>query len=249
MCVAKNMKVLITGSRGFVGKNLKALLASREGISVLEYHKDHTEDELIDKIKKADCLVHLAGVNRPTEEEEFDKINFGVTKRIIDILEENGKDIPIIFSSSTQVTDDNPYGRSKLKAEVALQEKKKNQKNRIYILRLPGIFGQGCKPNYNSVVATFCNNIKRNLSIQIHDPVKVINLMYIQDLINHIDVLIKDLPELKNPLFLGPVHKISLEELAKSLTEFRDNNLLNKPVELETPLRLALYDTYQSYVK
>ena len=95
--------------------------------------------------------------------------NFGFTKKIISILEEQKKDIPIIFSSSTQVLDNNPYGKSKLKAEEALITKQANQENKVYILRLPGIFGQGCKPNYNSVVATFCNNIANNLPIEIHN--------------------------------------------------------------------------------
>ena len=242
-------KILITGSGGFVGKNLKNLLSSKQGISVLEHCRDNNDEDLIKNIKAADCLVHLAGVNRPTDEEEFDRVNYGFTKRIIDVLEENNKDIPIIFSSSTQVTDDNPYGKSKLKAEVALQVRQNNQKNNIYILRLPGIFGQGCKPNYNSVVATFCNNIQGNISIEIHDPNKILHLLYIQDLINHIDVLIRDLPDFENPLTLGPVHEISLTDLANSLNEFRHNNLENLPIELDTPLRLALYDTYQSYIK
>ena len=238
-------KILITGSGGFVGKSLKNLLSSKKGISVLEHCRDNNDDDLIKNIKAADCLVHLAGVNRPTDEEEFDRVNFGFTKRIIDVLEENNKDIP----STTQVADDNPYGKSKLKAEVALQVRQNNQKNNIYILRLPGIFGQGCKPNYNSVVATFCNNIQGNISIEIHDPNKILYLLYIQDLINHIDVLIRDLPDFENPLTLGPVHEISLTDLANSFNEFRHNNLENIPIELDTPLRLALYDTYQSYRK
>jgi UDP-2-acetamido-2,6-beta-L-arabino-hexul-4-ose reductase len=242
-------KILITGSRGFVGKNLKNLLSAKEGISVLEYHRDNTEDELKKKVNEADCIVHLAGVNRPIDEEEFDKVNFGLTDRIICILKELRKDIPIIFSSSTQVTNNNPYGKSKLKAEVALQSMEDVQENNIYILRLPGIFGHGCKPNYNSVVATFCNNIQENLAIEIHDPDKVLYLLYIQDLINHIGILIRDLPDFENPITLGPVHEISLEDLARSLKEFKHYNSLNKPVKLETPLRLALYDTYQSYIK
>ena len=169
-------KVLITGSKGFVGKNLKNILLTKSKISVLEFSRDDDKAELSTKLQEADYLVHLAGVNRPLDEKEFHEVNFGLTESIISILERHNKDIPIIFSSTTQVLDDNPYGKSKLKAEKALLDRQKKQKNKVYLLRLPGIFGQGCKPNYNSVVATFCNNIQRNIPIEIHDPGKVLQL-------------------------------------------------------------------------
>ena len=156
-------------------KNLKNLLESRKDITVLEYNRGNTDKELLEKIQIADYLIHLAGVNRPIDHAEFDKVNFGLTKKIVTMLEDTDKDIPIVFSSSTQVLEDNPYGKSKLKAEEILFDKQSKQDNNIYVLRLPGIFGQGCKPNYNSVVATFCNNIQKDIPIQIHDPKKFYN--------------------------------------------------------------------------
>lgn len=241
--------ILITGSKGFVGKNLKDLLSTKRGVSILEYNRDHKEEDLFTKLKEADFLVHLAGVNRPLDNNEFDEVNFGLTKTIISILEEQKKDIPIIFSSSTQVLDNNPYGKSKLKAEEAFISMQQTQKNKIYLLRLPGIFGQGCKPNYNSVVATFCNNIQRDIPIEIHDPKTVLQLLYIQDLIQDIQNIIEKLPERINPISLGPIHKISLENLVQTLKHFKKNDFYDLPRDLDDSLKKALYETYQSYLK
>ena len=116
-------------------------------------------------------------------------------------------------------------------------------------MRLPGIFGQGCKPNYNSVVATFCNNIQRDIPIEIHDPKTVLQLLYIQDLIQHIDNIIKELPERRNPINLGPVHKISLESLDQTLKQFKKGDLSGLPRDLGTSLKKALHETYLSYAK
>jgi UDP-2-acetamido-2,6-beta-L-arabino-hexul-4-ose reductase len=242
------MKILITGSRGFVGKNLKDTLSMNKEISILEYTRDDDKTKLSNKLYEADCLVHLAGVNRPSDQKEFEEVNFGLTASIISLLDAHDKDIPIIFSSSTQVLDDNPYGKSKLKAEEALLARQKKQKNNVYLLRLPGIFGQGCKPNYNSVVATFCNNIQRDIPIEIHDPSKVLQLLYVQDLIKHIVNIIEELPEKKNPITLGPLHEISVEDLAFALKELKKGNLSELPIAIGTALGKALRETYQSYV-
>ena len=127
----KIKNILITGSEGFVGKNLKNLLEGRKDITVLEYNRGNTDKELLEKIQIADYLIHLAGVNRPIDHNEFDKVNFGLTKKIVTMLEDTDKDIPIIFSSSTQVLEDNPYGKSKLKAEEILFDKQLKQDNII----------------------------------------------------------------------------------------------------------------------
>ena len=241
-------KILITGSRGFVGKNLINLLSKKENIIILEHSKDDSDVDLLAKLKETDFLVHLAGVNRPKNESAFNEINFGLTKKIISMLKGERLYIPIIFSSSTQVLDNNPYGRSKLDAEEALLSWQLNQGNKLYILRLPGIFGQGCKPNYNSVVATFCNNIQKDIPIEIHDPKKVLQLIYIQDVIDHIANIIEQLPEKNNPIALGPVHEISLYSLAQLLKEFKKGNLSDTSPDLGIPLKRALLKTYQSYV-
>ena len=241
-------KVLITGSRGFVGKNLVNLLSKRENIIILEHNKHDSDGELVDKLKETDFLVHLAGVNRPKNESEFSEINFGLTKKIIATLEAQEQDIPIIFSSSTQVLDNNPYGVSKLEAEEALTSWQLNQRNKLYILRLPGIFGQGCRPNYNSVVATFCNNIQKDIPIEIHEPKKVLKLVYIQDVINHIATIIEQLPEMNNPIVVSPIHEISLENLAELLKEFKKGNLSDMPSDIGIPLTRVLLETYQSYI-
>lgn len=241
------MKVLITGSRGFVGKNLIQSLSDRESITVIEFHRGNTHQELKDGIRKADVLIHLAGVNRPDNQEEFDQVNFGLTEEIVSILENENKDIPIIFSSSTQVLEDNAYGKSKLKAEHLLLSRQDKQASNIYVLRLPGLFGQGCKPNYNSVVATFCNNIQRNIPIEIHHPNKILELIYIQDLIQYINNLLEELPKSKNPITPNLIHSISLESLARTLEEFKHTGGQTKRMGVSKSLTNALYATFQSY--
>jgi len=243
----KIKNILITGSEGFVGKNLKNLLESRKDITVLEYNRGNTDKELLEKIQIADYLIHLAGVNRPIDHAEFDKVNFGLTKKIVTMLEDTDKDIPIVFSSSTQVLEDNPYGKSKLKAEEILFDKQSKQDNNIYVLRLPGIFGQGCKPNYNSVVATFCNNIQKDIPIQIHDPKKILQLVYIEDLIEYIDDLLQQLPNSISPISPTFIHKISLEELAETILGFKGADESKVTASISSPLVNALHETYKSY--
>jgi UDP-2-acetamido-2,6-beta-L-arabino-hexul-4-ose reductase len=243
----KIKKILITGSEGFVGKNLKYLLDGREDIAVLEHNRGNTDQELLDKLKATDYLIHLAGINRPVNHDEFEKVNFGLTKKILSMLEDEDKDIPIIFSSSTQVLEDNPYGKSKLKAEEILLDKQSKQDNNIYVLRLPGIFGQGCKPNYNSVVATFCNNIQKDIPIQIHEPKKVLQLVYIDDVIEYIDDLVHKLPNSISPLSPTFIHEISLEKLAQTILEFKEAEKSQVTAAISSPLVSALYKTYQSY--
>ena len=177
------MRILVTGANGFIAKNLISFLSEKKEIELLTYSKESKEEDLSDLISESDFIVHLAGVNRPKDKSEFTLVNTDLTEKIISFVKKTGKQIPILFSSSTQVEFDNDYGRSKKNAENAIINFSKDSNNPVYIFRLPNVFGKWTKPNYNSVVATFCYNITHNLPIQINDPVKELTLIYIDDVI------------------------------------------------------------------
>ncbi|WP_240606741.1 NAD-dependent epimerase/dehydratase family protein [Limnohabitans parvus] len=152
------MKVLVTGANGFIGKNLVLRLRERADTEVLTLMREDGDSAWQAALAQADAVVHLAGENRPTDPAAFDAVNTGLTQRLCDTLQSMGKRIPVLFSSSAQAEQDNPYGRSKRAAEAALAQLAKSNGNPVAIYRLPGVFGKWCRPNYNSVVATFCHN-------------------------------------------------------------------------------------------
>src|SRR5664280_1247625 len=163
-------KILVTGAKGFIGKNLVAELRNREIYKILEFDKDNSPEDLGSFAKGCDLVFHLAGVNRPQSENEFTEGNLDFTKMLLNNLKQHGNKTPIIFSSSTQAALDNPYGKSKLAAEGTLANYSKEMNVPVSIYRFPGVFGKWCRPSYNSVVATFCHNIANNLPIQITNP-------------------------------------------------------------------------------
>lgn len=171
--------ILVTGANGFVGRNLCAHLSLDENINIMKYDINNTVDELKEMIQKADFIYHFAGVNRPKNDSEFTKGNADLTSIIIELLKESGNQTPILLSSSTQSEKDNPYGKSKKAAENIVLEYGKNAKS--YVYRFPNLFGKWCRPNYNSVVATFCYNIAHDIPIQINAPEAVLTLAYIDD--------------------------------------------------------------------
>lgn len=180
------MKALVTGSAGFIGRNLVARL--RAGVSeaitdVLEFDRDSDDSLLEAYAKEADFVFHLAGVNRPQDPSEFTEGNVDLTARLVGILRETGPK-PFLLSSSAQAALDNPYGTSKLAAEEAVAAYAGETGAEVFIYRLPGVFGKWSRPNYNSVVATFCHNIARGLPIQVNDPGAVLPLVYIDDVVD-----------------------------------------------------------------
>jgi UDP-2-acetamido-2,6-beta-L-arabino-hexul-4-ose reductase len=241
----KKKRILVTGAGGFIGKHLVDFFLSN-GVTFLKYNSKDSDSKLEEYIEQSDLLVHLAGVNRPENISEFNTVNFGITEKIINLLTKYNKEIPIIFSSSTQIDDNTPYGDSKLKAEKVLLNYQEVTGEKLYILRLPGVFGSGCKPNYNSVVATFCHNISNNLSIVIHDHNTKIKLLYIKDLIININSMIGNLPELINPISLKPVYEISIKDLATKIKYFHEHK---DSIVIENSLDKAIYETYISYNK
>lgn len=242
------MRVLVTGAQGFIGKNLIAHLKENNDFTVIPFTRDDSIDSLPNLINQTDVIVHLAGENRPNDIAEFDIVNSGLTKTLCDEIRKTGKRITLILASSTQSELDNPYGKSKRKAELAVEELAADTDCPVYIYRLPGVFGKWCKPNYNSVVATFCHNIANDLPIQINDKSISIRLNYIDDVIacfvNNINKSTKGIWWES----IEPEYTITLGKLAEQVKAFRNsrNNLVIEHVG--TGLVRALYSTYVSYL-
>ncbi|MEA2019546.1 MAG: NAD-dependent epimerase/dehydratase family protein, partial [Campylobacterota bacterium] len=163
------MKILITGSNGFIAKNLIEHLKVDENNELYLYSKKDSINILEAYVKEVDFIFHLAGVNRPTDVSEFYEGNRDLTRAIVDILESMNKSTPIVFSSSMQVDRDNDYGKSKLEAESYLLNYMERTSTRVFIYRLPNVFGKWSKPNYNTVIATWCHNLTRDFEIQVND--------------------------------------------------------------------------------
>lgn len=175
------MRILVTGSAGFIGRNLIShLRLSSDSYEILPFSKD-TPDTLESLIDQADFIFHLAGVNRPQDEGEFKTGNTDLTEAITSHLLRTGKTTPILITSSTQATLDNPYGKSKLAAEEIVQKYSQKSGANSYIVRLPNVFGKWSRPNYNSAIATFCHNLTHSLPITVNDPEAALNLIYIDD--------------------------------------------------------------------
>lgn len=243
--------VLITGAQGFIGRNLAAHLACLEDLQVHHFDVDNQESELEAWLAKADIVFHLAGVNRPQHLEEFEIGNVGFTRRICEILRRLGRTPKIVMSSSIQAEQDNPYGISKRKAEDVLLAFARETGAPIAIYRLKNVFGKWCRPNYNSVTATFCHNIAHDLPISISDPAREIDLIYIDDIIERF-VAELDAPAGPKDGFAPdtiPSTRITLGDLAGRIQAFRDmRNSLLVP-DFSVRFNHCLYATYLSYVE
>ena len=178
------MKILVTGAAGFIGKNLVShLRLGAETVEVLSYTRE-TAESIESLLDQADFVFHLAGVNRPKNDDEFKAGNTDLTNKIVTYLADKGKKTPILISSSTQATLDNPYGKSKLAAEDAVRKYSNDTGAKCYIVRLPNVFGKWSRPNYNSAVATFCYNLTHSVPITVNDPAAILNLIYIDDAVD-----------------------------------------------------------------
>ena len=242
------MRVLVTGSRGFIGKNLVMRLGETTGCEVLRFDRDDALPSLVDKVCQADAVVHLAGENRPKNVADFLQGNEELTKSLCAAVQASGRKIPLLLASSMQADLSNPYGQSKHAAEQAVEQLASETGNPVVIYRLPNVFGKWCKPNYNSVVATFCHNIVQDLPIQINDPSTVLRLVYIDDVVSEFLCALDLMADGVRRGEVAPEYTITLGELASRIEAFRNCRSTLVSERVGTGLVRALYSTYVSYL-
>jgi UDP-2-acetamido-2,6-beta-L-arabino-hexul-4-ose reductase len=243
------MRVLVTGARGFVGKNLTLALSERAGIEVLTFARGESTESLVAKINDADFICHLAGVNRPLEESEFLGGNVDLTRSVCDIVRASGRPIPIIYTSSIQAVQENPYGKSKRLAEEELLSLEAQTGNPVYIYRLPNVFGKWCRPNYNSVVATFCHNISQGLPVRVDNAAAQLSLVYVDDVISEFIRVIYQRPLTSGHQDIQPRYHITVGDLEKQIRKFEESKRSLIVERVGTGLTRALYSTYISYFR
>ncbi|EXS32114.1 MULTISPECIES: UDP-2-acetamido-2,6-beta-L-arabino-hexul-4-ose reductase [Acinetobacter calcoaceticus/baumannii complex] len=242
------MKILVTGSNGFIAKNLIQFLSEKPEIEILKAHRETTDQEFEQSVLAADWIIHLAGVNRPLNESEFAEGNTTLTEKIAQILQQANKKTPVILSSSIQVERDNPYGKSKLGGEQALVALNQAQGNPVYICRLANVFGKWSRPNYNSAVATFCHNVANDLPLQIHDENAVIRLVYVDDVVETFWNILNG-QQVEQIFQVEPEYQITVGDLAKVLNGFKASRDTLITDRVGTGLTRALYSTYLSFFK
>ena len=243
------MNVLVTGAEGFLGLNLTTALREKK-IGYTPFDAGNTAEELEDALNRADFIFHLAGVNRPEDDGEFSRINAGLTERICNFLTDNGKKTPVLLSSSIQAELDNPYGKSKLEAEKALLGYSEQTGANVYIFRLPNVFGKWSRPDYNSVVATFCHNIARELPIRVNAEDAPLKLVYIDDVVEHfISCLNKDGGCEDKLCTVSPVYETTVGELADKIQTYKNSRQTQLTEPVGEGFDRALYATYLSYLR
>ncbi len=243
------MNILVTGAHGFIGKNLVAWLARHADHHILSFGRQDSWAALAYGLAQADFVFHLAGINRPQTEEEFYIGNAQLTEKICTELAATNRSIPLVLTSSTQAVLDNPYGSSKRQAEEAVIQYTEQTGARTAIYRLPNVFGKWCRPNYNSVVATFCHNIARNLPSTISDKNRVLELVYIDDVVQHfVRELSIDNRQTNYPQ-VEPTYNISLGQLHELIDSFRQMRQTLVAADFGDPLVHKLYTTYLSYLE
>ena len=240
--------VLVTGSAGFLGKNLCTHLTCRNDLIVNQYDlapPPTPPSDLQKFVAEADVIFHLAGVNRPENVADFEKGNAGFTQMLVDLLEQANRVPHIIVSSSIQAELDNPYGQSKRHGEQILENWAKKTGGKVSIFRLTNLFGKWCRPNYNSVVATFCHNIANDLPIEIRDPNYAVTLAYVDDVVAAFLAAAKA-PDCHHGAI--PTTTITLGELAARIQFFHNMPKTLMIPDMSDRFNQQLYTTYLSYL-
>ena len=256
------MNILITGAQGFVGRNLASQLKNiRDGkagnyavsgkeLSIFEYDLNSSPEELDDYCRKADFVFNLAGVNRPKDPTEFMQGNFGFASTLLSMLRKHGNTCPVMISSSIQAALDNPYGESKRAGEQLLFDYARETGAKVLVYRFPNLFGKWCRPNYNSVVATFCHNIAHDLPITVNDPSIEIHLAYIDDVVDELIAALSGREHREGDYcYIPGSHRVTLGKIAELLHEFRRMpETLALPDTTNGGFEKKLYSTYLSYL-
>ena len=247
-----NCHVLVTGANGFIGKNLVVRLRELTNVTVSTFVRGDDTALLQQLVSQVDSIVHLAGENRPADEAAFAQVNAGLTSALCDAIRQtfqsSGRHIPLVLASSSQAERDNPYGRSKLAAEEAVHALAHETANPCTIFRLPGVFGKWCKPNYNSVVATFCHNIARDLPIQINDATASLRLVYVDDVVTALLAALEAPTSGCVQAQVEPEFTVTLGELSNQIRAFDDCRSTLMTERVGTGFVRALYATYVSYL-
>ena len=249
------MRVLITGANGFLGKNMQQHLAERKDVQVNCFNRENTLPNLLKLLDETDFIFHFAGVNRPKELSEFVLGNVSTTEAlcegVAEVAQRTGRKIPILYASSTQASSDSAYGLSKKSAEEVLLKLQYTHGVPVHIFRLPNVFGKWCKPNYNSVVATFCNNLTRNLPIEVNDASAPIVLVYVDDVIGCFIQLMDGAdvaPAADRFYTMLPQYKTTVGEIARILQAFKSSRSTLITERVGMGLERSLYATYMSYL-
>jgi len=232
--------VLVTGANGFIGKQLVESLSLRKDINLSVFNRGDDLNKIIDK----DYIFHLAGVINPKNESEYETSNVNLTKNICDRLESVNQTPSIIFSSSYRVEDNTPYGISKRKSEIIIENWAIKNKGNGIIYRLVAVFGKNCKPNHTSVIATFCYNVSHDLPLRVSDRFKVLEFVYIDNVITSLIKILDETVKSKMYRKSYPIYKISLGDLANTIQSFKkikNSNFQERFNEL-------LYEIYISYI-
>jgi UDP-2-acetamido-2,6-beta-L-arabino-hexul-4-ose reductase len=240
--------VLVTGALGFIGRNLVTRLQELPGHEVIAFTRNDEPQRLRELVARADAVVHLAGENRPRDPEDFVRVNHGLTEALCEALGSVARPVPLVLASSTQAAHDNPYGRSKLAGEEAVRRYAQHSGRPAVIYRLPGVFGKWCRPNYNSVVATFCHNLARQLPIQVNDRSARLRLVYVDDVVAEFVRAIGDTTGGLRQGEVEPEYSVTLGELEQQLRAFEGCRTTLISERVGTGLVRALYATYVSYL-
>ncbi|MBD7984584.1 capsular polysaccharide biosynthesis protein CapF [Sporosarcina sp. Sa2YVA2] len=243
------MKILVTGAGGFLGKNLVAELKNQGYEELLLYTRNHTLDDLEEYTKKCDFVYHLAGVNRPENEKEFMEGNYGFTSELLQLLKKHNNTSPILITSSIQAEKDNPYGKSKKAGEDLLFEHSIKTGAEVFVYRLPNLFGKWSRPNYNTVVATYCYNIARDLDIQVYNPDIELTFCYIDDVLEEFLKALEGNPTTNdNYCVVETTHTITLGNLANLIRDFKESRTNLSVPNMDVALTKKMYSTYLSFL-
>lgn len=244
-----SMKILVTGAKGFVGKNLVLELKNRGYNDIFEYDLGNSEDELAQYTKECEFVFHLAGVNRPKDEKEFMEGNFGFTSLLLEQLTKADNKAPVLITSSIQAALSNPYGLSKKAGEDVIFSYGEQMGVKTLVYRLPNVFGKWCRSNYNSAVATFCYNIAHGLDITVNDPNVDMKLVYIDDVVNEFICALEGKENRQEQYCYVPVvHEIKLGKIAELLYSFKESRTNLLVPDMSDAFTKKLYSTYLSYL-